>query len=245
MTGPSSPRDSDARSIELATNLSELRSRINAVAVAAGRDADDITVIAVTKTWPADDVRRLAAVGLLDVGENRDQEARAKSLACVDLHLRWHFIGGLQRNKCASVAQYADVIHSIDRLELVPALDQGADRVGRDIDVLIQVNLDPSGVAPGSGRHGVQADEIPELIDEVLEARRLRLAGVMGVAPLGGDAAAAFARLWEASEALRRTAPRATVISAGMSGDWPEAVAAGATHLRLGSAVLGARPPLG
>ncbi len=245
MTDPSSLRASDARSIELATNLSGLRSRIDAVAVAAGRHARDITLIAVTKTWPADDVRRLAALGLMDLGENRDQEARAKSLACVDLHLRWHFIGGLQRNKCASVARYADVVHSIDRLELVPALDQGADRVGRDIDVLIQVNLDPSASGERSARHGVQAGEIPELIDAVLEARRLRLAGVMAVAPFGGDAAAAFARLREASEALRRMAPRATVISAGMSGDWPQAVAAGATHLRLGSAVLGARAPLG
>ena len=138
----------------------------------------------------------------------------------------------------------------MDRLELVGALDQASARASRDLDVLIQVNLDPeseqrqSRPATGSRRSGVPAAGLAELVDQLAAAQHLQVAGVMGVAPLAGDAHAAFARLRGASSQLRATWSEARVISAGMSGDWPEAVAEGATHLRLGSAVLGARAPL-
>jgi len=238
-----------ARQNELAANLADLRSRIARVAGDCGRDPAEITLVVVTKTWPADDIRRLARLGVTDVAENRDQEARAKHDACADLGLRWHFIGGLQRNKCASVARYADLVHSVDRLELVGALDQAAARASRALDVLIQVNLDPEldpELDPTAHPHrsGVSTAGLPELADRLASARHLRVAGVMGVAPLAGDARAAFARLRRLSSQVRAIWSGATVISAGMSGDWPEAVAEGATHLRLGSAVLGARAPL-
>ena len=243
-----------ARQIELAANLADLRTRIAQVAAGCGRDPGEITLVVVTKSWPVDDIRRLAQLGVTDVAENRDQEARAKHDACVDLDLRWHFIGGLQRNKCASVARYADLVHSVDHLELVAALDQASARASRDLDVLIQVNLDPesdpeseqrqSRPATGSHRSGVPAAGLAELVDQLAAARHLQVAGVMGVAPSAGDAHAAFARLRGASSQVRATWSEARVISAGMSGDWPEAVAEGATHLRLGSAVLGARAPL-
>jgi len=246
------------RSAELASNLALLRGQIAETATTVGRDPADITLIVVTKTWPVEDIRRLAQLGVTDVGENRDQEARVKHEACAGLALRWHFIGGLQRNKCASVARYADLVHSVDRIKLVNPLDRAAQEADRDLRVLIQVSLDPvsstcseADGSPGAGdggparRRGVRTEELAALVDRLAGARRLRVAGVMGVAPVGGDARAAFKRLRETSATVRETWPEAGLISAGMSGDWRQAIEEGATHLRLGSAVLGARPPLG
>ena len=228
------------RQEELAVSLAAVHGRIDAAARAAGRDPAEVSLVVVTKTWPAADVRLLAGLGVTDVGENRDQEAAPKASACADLPLRWHFIGGLQRNKARSVARYAAVVESVDRPELVPALQRGAEAADRRLDVLLQVSLDGAG-----GRNGAVPADLPALADLVVAADRLTLRGVMAVAPLGADPDDAFARLADVAAALRVAHPQATTVSAGMSGDLEAAVRHGATHVRVGTAVLGGRPPLG
>jgi hypothetical protein len=230
----------DGRLAELAANLGRVRARLAAACQAVGRDPGAVSLVAITKTWPADDVRRLAALGVRDVGENRDQEARPKAAACAGLGLVWHFVGQLQTNKARSVAGYADVVHSVDRPRLVAALDRGAAEAGRAVGVLLEVALDGE-----AGRGGATPAEVPALAALVAESAALRLLGVMGVAPLGADPAPAFARLAAVSAALRSEHPQASWISAGMSGDLEAAIAAGATHVRVGTALLGRRAPLG
>lgn len=234
--------EQDRRARELELNLAEVRERIAAAAVAARREPADVTLVVVTKTWPAADVAVLARLGVTDVAENRDQEARPKHDELAGLGLRWHFVGQLQRNKARSVAAYADVVQSVDRPELVVALDRAAAGHGRTLEVLVQVDLaDP----PQPHRGGVVPGDVPALADLVAASPALRLGGVMAVAPLGADPAPAFDRLRAVSLDLRRAHPGATVISAGMSDDLEAAVAAGATHVRVGTAVLGGRPALG
>lgn len=228
-----------ARADELAANLDGVRSRIRAACATAGRPEGDVGLVVVTKFFPASDVRILADLGVTDVGENRHQEAEAKAAECADLGLRWHFIGGLQSNKAAAVASYADVVESLDRAKLVGPLSRGAHARGRDVDVLVQVSLDPAGAGH---RSGVDPADLPVLASRVQEADMLRLRGLMAVAPLGEDPATAFARLAAIRGDLLRDHPHATVLSAGMSGDLEAAVACGATHVRVGSAVLGPRP---
>jgi PLP dependent protein len=224
---------------ELAANLAEVRQRIDAACSAAGRDRASVTLIAVTKTWPASDVRLLSSLGVTDVGENRDAEAAPKAAACKDLDLAWHFIGQLQTNKCASVTRYASFVHSIDRLRLVRALGTGARRAGREVACLIEVSLDGD-----PARGGARAAEVPALAEALMVESGLVLAGVMAIAPLSADPAAAFSVLLGSAAAVRAVRPAATMISAGMSGDLEAAVAAGATHLRIGTALLGVRGPL-
>ena len=137
-------------------------------------------------------MRLLADLGVTDVGENRHQEAEAKAAECADLGLRWHFIGGLQSNKAAAVAAYADVVESLDRAKLVGPLSRGAHTRGHDVDVLLQVSLDPPGA---DHRSGADPDDLDDLARRVEEAGMLRLRGLMAVAPLGEDPRAAFARL--------------------------------------------------
>lgn len=231
------------RQQELAANLDRVRVRIAAACTAAGRPAEEVTLVAVTKTWPASDVRILAGLGVGDVGENRDQEAKPKHAACADLGLRWHFVGGLQRNKCRSVATYADVVHSVDRLPLVGALSDGVRRAGRRIEALVQVSLDPAGV---TGRAGARPADVPALADAVARSDGLRLAGVMAVAPLGPDPDLAFSRLAAVAAQVRCDHPGATIVSAGMTADLEAAIRHGATHVRIGTALLGHRtPPVG
>jgi len=233
------------RVAEVRAGLAEVNARIDRARLAAGR-SDAVGLVVVTKTFPASDVEILAALGVTDVAENRDQEAKAKRLAteATAPGLRWHMIGQLQRNKAASVARWADVVESVDRLELVAALGRAAASHGRTLEVLLQVSLDPV-VVPGRG--GADPLEVPALAAAVVAEPALTLRGVMGVAPYpGADApgagpAAAFARLQDVSWALRERWPAADRISAGMSGDLEDAVAHGATHVRIGGAVLGQR----
>lgn len=232
----------DPRTHELARRLTAVRERIARACAAAGRDLGGVTLVVVTKTFPVDDVARLAALGVTDVGENRDHEAAAKAQSLAGGGLRWHFVGQLQRNKARSVAAYADVVHSLDRSALVAALDKGAVGAGRRVDVLVQVDLDPTGA--DAGRGGARPGEVTSLAEQVGSSSALRLRGVMAVAPRGADPSQAFARLRQVSQELTAAHPQATWISAGMSGDLESAVAAGATHLRVGSAILGQRPPL-
>jgi pyridoxal phosphate enzyme (YggS family) len=232
-----------ARRAELAANLADFTARVHASCAHAGREPGEITLVAVTKTFPASDVRLLADLGIIDVGENRDQEASAKHAECGGLALRWHFVGGLQRNKCRSVARYADVVHSIDRPELVDALGTAAVAAERTIGVLIQVSLDPA-AADSGGRHGAVPAAVAALADRAEAAAGLTLEGVMAVAPLGADPGEAFARLARIAAQVRADHPSATVISAGMSADFESAIAHGATHLRVGTALLGRRSTL-
>jgi hypothetical protein len=240
--------DLTARQAELAGNLALVEERIRGACNAVGRRREDVTLIVVTKTYPAEDVRLLSGLGVRHVAENRDQDAAPKAEACAGMPLKWHFVGQLQTNKARSVAGYADVVHSVDRPKLVTALSNAAQHHGRELDCLVQVALDAESGEVG-GRGGAAADSVDDLADELAEAQGLRLAGVMTVAPLAGPyadrPAAAFARLLEISTGLRARHPAATMVSAGMSADLEEAVAAGATHVRVGSAVLGERPRLG
>jgi len=221
---------------ELAIRLAAVRKRISAACDAAGRAAEEVTLIAVTKTWPASDVRLLAALGVTDVGENRDAEAAPKAAECADLSLTWHFVGQLQTNKAASVARYASFVHSVDRPRLVRALGAAARRAGRVIECLIEVSLDGD-----PQRGGALADQVPGLAEDLAAEPGLVLGGVMAIAPLGMPPAAAFARLRDSAALVRAVRPAATVISAGMSGDLEAAIEAGATHLRIGTALLGDR----
>ncbi len=225
------------RTRQLAANLQAVTERIERACEAAGRPP--ATLIVVTKYFPADDVRRLADLGVTDVGENRDQEAGAKHAQCADLGLRWHFIGQLQTNKAKSVVRYADLVHTVDRPNLVSALDRAARREQKVLPVLIQVNLDQP-VRPERG--GAAPADIDALRVAVQDAPGLRLRGVMGVAPLGEDPDPAFARLARVAHEIRATTPDAEVLSAGMSSDLEAAVSHGATHLRIGTAVMGSRP---
>jgi pyridoxal phosphate enzyme (YggS family) len=228
------------RTGELAAGLGRVSARIGAGCAAAGRDRADVTLIVVTKTYPVTDVRILAGLGVRDVGESRDQEAEPKTAACADLDLRWHFIGRLQTNKARSVARYADAVHSVDRPSLVTALGRAATEAARGLECFVQVSLDGDPSRGGVPVHGVN-----RLADLIAGQDGLDLAGVMAVAPMGADPDSAFAVLQEVSGRIRSEYPNAIRISAGMSGDLEEALRHGATHLRVGSAVLGQRPALG
>ncbi|MEU0070315.1 YggS family pyridoxal phosphate-dependent enzyme [Streptomyces sp. NPDC006332] len=236
------------RKDELAANLANVEERIAAACAAAGRERAEVTLIVVTKTYPASDVRMLSELGVRHVAENRDQDAAPKAAACTDLPLSWHFVGQLQTNKVRSVVGYADLVQSVDRSKLVTALSKEAVRAGREVGCLIQVALD-AGENERGERGGVAPGGIAELADLLAGAPGLRLDGLMTVAPLTGEFAgrqqAAFERLMYLSTDLRRAHPAATMVSAGMSADLEEAVMAGATHVRVGTSVLGVRPRLG
>jgi uncharacterized pyridoxal phosphate-containing UPF0001 family protein len=301
---------SSSRREEIAANLAAVRMRIAAAAVHAGRHAAEITLVAVTKTYPASDVLHLAALGVTDVGENRDQEAAPKAaevrtalgrgvslrapqdgaqagpalgrgvslrapqdgaqagpalgrgvslrapqdgaqagaagaLSAEDL--RWHFIGRLQRNKCRSVVGYADVVQSVDSVRLAVALAAAADDAGRErpLDVLVQISVDGAVGRGGALAAGDDPDVgLLRVAEAVASARGLRLAGVMAVAPLDWTPAAAFEEVARCAALVRAAYPDATVISAGMSEDLEQAVTCGATHVRIGSALLGKRQQL-
>jgi uncharacterized pyridoxal phosphate-containing UPF0001 family protein len=288
MTAGTGPRS--ARRQQLAAALADVRARVGAACTAAGRDASEITLVAVTKTFPTSDAALLLELGVADLGENRDQDAKVKveelrmagfttegalpgdlpageptagELAAAQLAtcgpatsglaadgsaagnaptraartVRWHFVGQLQTNKAASVARYAYAVHSVDRPALVDALARAVARLNRPpIRAFVQVNLDQA-----AGRGGAATDEVDELSDRIAGAAGLELAGLMAVAPLGADPRPAFDRLVALSTGLQRRHPGATAVSAGMSDDFADAIGAGATHLRIGSALLGAR----
>ncbi|MCF3118164.1 MULTISPECIES: YggS family pyridoxal phosphate-dependent enzyme [Streptomyces] len=236
------------RKAQLAANLAEVEERIAAACAAAGRKREEVTLIVVTKTYPASDVRILSELGVRHVAENRDQDAAPKAAECSDLPLTWHFVGQLQTNKVRSVVGYADLVQSVDRPKLVTALSAAAVRAERELGCLIQVALDAEVNGRGE-RGGVGPGGIEELADLVAGAPGLRLDGLMTVAPLTGPYAgrqqAAFERLMEFATLMRAAHPAANMVSAGMSADLEQAVAAGATHVRVGTAVLGVRPGLG
>lgn len=235
----------NGRAGELAANLAAVRARINAAASAAGRASEDVTLVAVSKTFPASDVAHILDLGVTDIGENRDNEAAGKAAAIrervPERAVRWHFVGQVQRKKARSVASYADVVHSVDRSELADTLGRAAAGAGRCLDALVQVCLDSRAGDGGDGRGGVRPNDVVALAEYVADTAGLRLAGVMALAPLGGDPDAAFSWLAVLAEGVRGVAADAVVISAGMSGDLETAIRHGATHVRVGTALFGGR----
>jgi PLP dependent protein len=239
-----------ARRTELAGNLAAIQARVAVACAAAGRDVSEITLIAVTKTRPAEDVVALTELGLADFGENRDQEAAPKAAAVAEagaVPVRWHFIGQLQSNKASHVVRYASVVHSVDRVRLVRALGSASRAATAataavpvaapaDVTCLVQVSLDGDSV-----RGGAPISQLPEIAAAIEAERGLTLGGVMAVAPLGVAPETAFAPLRAISDTAREVNSAATIISAGMSGDLEAAVRNGATHLRIGTALLGNR----
>jgi pyridoxal phosphate enzyme (YggS family) len=230
----------------LADRLALVRSSVADAVREAGRAEDEVTTIVVTKFHPAGLVRELAALGVTDVGENRQQEAAEKAAELADLALRWHFIGQLQSKKTRSVLGFATAIHSLDRPSLVTAIGSAlasptdAASGATSIDAFIQLNLtdDP-------GRGGVRPADLETFAESVLATDGIRLRGLMAVAPLDADPRQAFASVRALGERLTAIAPAATGLSMGMSGDYREAVLEGATHLRIGAAITGNRPVAG
>jgi hypothetical protein len=237
--------DDERRRAELVTAIGAVRSRIARACEAAGRDARSVSLVAVTKTYPASDVAALVRIGIQDVGESRDQEAAAKVAETATLlggapAPTWHFVGRLQSRKCRSVASYAGFVHSLDRAELVPRLADGVGSAGRaPLSVFIQVSLDGD-----PDRGGVALDAVADLADVVAARPELVLRGVMAVPPVGTEPDREFARLAGVSARLRERHPQADAISAGMSHDLEAAVKHGSTHVRVGTALLGRREPV-
>ena len=223
----------------LAERLAAVSSAVDDAVASAGRDSEDVTTIVVTKFHPASLVRELSALGVRNFGESRHQEASLKTAELADIEATWHFVGQVQSKKARQVRRYADVIHSVDRESLVHAWTAPADGADaeRPIGVFLQINLtdDPA-------RGGVLPTGLEALADQVASVDGLHLLGVMAVAPLDEEPRRAFARVRELSEKLRLSHPAAAALSMGMSGDFADAIAEGATHLRIGTAITGNRP---
>jgi pyridoxal phosphate enzyme (YggS family) len=229
------------RRAELSAALTEVRERIASACTAAGRPPDAAHLVAVTKTYPASDVVLLAGLGVTDVGENRDQEAAAKAgeARASGATPRWHFIGQLQRNKARSVVGYADVVESVDSVRLAEALARAALDRTEPLEALVQVSIDGD-----PSRGGAAGDDIWRVSDSIAGSASLRLGGVMAVAPVDWDPDRAFEQLKSISERLVTSHPGSTTVSAGMSGDLEAAIRHGATHVRIGTSLLGMRNPL-
>ena len=227
---------------EIQGNLDRIQTRISKACSVVGRNNSEITLIAVTKTYPASDVDLLKQLGIENVGENRDKEAASKKSE-VKNEFKWHFIGQLQSNKAKSVVNYAELIHSVDRWSLAKEIQKSAQGINKIQPVLIQVDLDQTGPDPTRG--GIWPAELSELASSISQASHLDLKGLMSVAPLGENPELAFARLNEIRVGFLKEHPQAQILSAGMSDDLEAAILHGATHLRIGSALLGERPKIG
>ena len=219
----------DRRS-EITSNLQVVRDEISKAVINAGRSLDEITLIAVTKTFPASDVEILRDLGVTHFGENRDADAAPKADAVAGT---WHFQGQIQSNKLKSITTWANVIHSLDEIRHFEVIEKSAPH---PLDIFCQVSLDGS-----EGRGGVSEQKLYELAQAIEKSATHRLLGLMAVAPLGVDPSAAFSKLSAIHKAFMADFPKANKLSAGMSGDYKEAIAHGATHIRIGSSILGSR----
>lgn len=233
---------SDLRLLEIKENYKKIQSRILKSCSESGRDTSEVTLIAITKTYPASDIDLLKSIGIDNVGENKDQEASQKFRE-VKNKFTWHFVGQLQTNKVKSVVQYADFIHSVDRLSLVKEIQKMSQKISKKQNILIQVDLDDS--ETDENRGGVSASKLSHLAKEISNCPNLELSGLMSVAPLNMAAKEAFTKLKKIQSDFLKDFPTAKMLSAGMSDDLEEAVSHGATHLRIGSALLGERPKIG
>ncbi|SDE26320.1 hypothetical protein SAMN05444580_11338 [Rhodococcus tukisamuensis] len=246
--------DPARRASQVASALAEVRARLDRACDDAGRDRADVQLLPVTKFFPASDAAILYGLGCREFGESREQEATAKVAELADLlasagtgegadAVRWHMIGSLQRNKARAVARWAHAIHSVDSVRLVDALSRAASAALAEgerpepLRVLLQVSLDGD-----PARGGVRGHELTELAARTEDADGLELAGLMAVPPLGADPERAFEALAGVHRDLLREHPRATALSAGMTGDLEAAVRYGSTCVRVGTALLGSRP---
>ncbi len=215
---------------EISENLAKVQARMEAAAKKVGRTLDEITLIAVTKTFPVSDVEILKSLGVTNFGENREADAAPKA---VTVSGTWHFQGQIQSNKLKSITTWAHVIHSLDEPRHFEIIEKIAPH---PLGIFCQVSLDAA-----QGRGGLQAEKLYELADQVVQSPRHQLLGLMAVAPLGADPDEAFAELSTIHKAFVQRFPGATKLSAGMSGDFEQAIAHGATHVRVGSSILGSR----
>lgn len=224
----------------LEQRLAAVEERIGSTLRSLGRSREEVTLVVVTKNHPVELALELYGLGVRNFGENRDQEAAPKAHALAELvtdsSATWHFVGQLQSNKAKSVASYADVVHSVDRESLLTALEKSTAERPNPLDVFLQVNLttDP-------GRGGVNPAELEPFAERVAAASGLNLLGIMAVAALDEPVESEFEKIAKLSQQLISVAPQARFISAGMSQDFETALAYGATHLRIGTAITGKR----
>ena len=228
----------NARKDEISRALSKVRGKI----------PDHVTLIVVTKTFPVTDLQYLYELGERNFGENRDSEGREKAEFFAEdgaKDIVWHFQGGLQSNKLRSIVSWSDYIHSLDDLDHATKISNAALSLNKKQNCFIQVNLDstPAGAdtEPHSNRSGINVDVLPAFAQALAELEGIKVVGVMGVGPLHHDPRPAFELLQSASHELQKIVPSATFISAGMSGDFEIAIEYGATHVRIGSSILGSR----
>jgi hypothetical protein len=226
-----------SREEQLRSNLTNLQDAIRQKLANLNR-LDKVTLIAVTKTWPASDIEILKKLGISDIGESKDQEASAKQELVGSLGLTQHFIGQIQRNKINSILKYSDVLHSVDRAELVSSLAAAALKLNRATQVFLQVNLEDH---LNERRGGTNPRQLFELAQQVKAVPLLELKGLMAVAPLDIEPRSAFASFAEVALNFENEFPEANCRSIGMSSDWETALEFGATHLRIGSLLLGNR----
>jgi pyridoxal phosphate enzyme (YggS family) len=236
------------RSQEIQSNLERVESEISAALAQVGRTRSEVTLIAVTKNFPVSDIEILYSLGIRDFGENRDQEAREKvryfreESPTKGAGIRWHFQGQLQRNKLASIGSWADLVHSVDDVKYLSGLSNAAIKNERKVRCLIQLSLDEK---PSPERGGTDLAGAMEILGNVERDRAdlsgIAMVGVMGVAPIAGSAKSAFTELYQAFLDIQGAFPEVTILSAGMSGDFADALTSGATHIRLGSSILGSR----
>ena len=222
---------------EISANLEKVKEQIKLAAASANRLSDDITLVAVTKTFPVSDIEILYSLGIRDFGENRDQEASAK-VGLLPKDVRWHFQGQIQSNKLKSITSWASYIHSVDQLKYAQMISDYS--AGSEKPIFMQVSLDK----PPQSRSGVNPSELIELAGAISALPGIRLQGLMAVAPVNSPAEQAFAELEDIRSDFLSTFPDAKSLSIGMSGDYQIAIKYGATHIRIGSSILGIRSPI-
>jgi pyridoxal phosphate enzyme (YggS family) len=222
---------------EISANLEKVKEQIKLAAESANRLSEDITLVAVTKTFPVSDIEILYSLGIRDFGENRDQEASAK-VGLLPKDVRWHFQGQIQSNKLKSITSWASYIHSVDQLKYAQMISDYS--AGNEKPIFMQVSLDK----PPQSRSGVNPSELLELAGAISELPGIRLEGLMAVAPVNSPAEQAFAELEDIRSDFLSTFPDAKSLSIGMSGDYQIAIKYGATHIRIGSSILGIRSPI-
>ena len=226
-----------SRKDQILSNLESVKEKISAAAQAAGRSPSEITLIAVTKTFPVSDLEILYELGVRNFGENRDQEAAPK-VGVLPADITWHFQGGIQSNKLKSISNWASVIHSVDKFKYAQMISQFS--VGKTKEIFIQVSLDS---LPQS-REGVDPADLMQLAEQIMRLPNLQVKGLMAVAPLDQPTEQAFVRLQQIQQKFIQLYPAASSLSSGMSGDYEIAISLGATHVRIGSSILGNRPPI-
>ena len=222
---------------EIRTNLEKVNEQIKLAATKANRLSDEITLVVVTKTFPVSDIEILYSLGIREFGENRDQEGNGKVGLLPD-DVKWHFQGQIQSNKLKSITSWASYIHSVDQLKYAQMISEFSS--GKEKPIFIQVSLDK----PPQSRSGVNPSDLLELAGAVSELPGISLQGLMAVAPVNSPAEEAFAELADIRSDFLRTFPDAKSLSIGMSGDYQIAIKYGATHIRIGSSILGIRTPI-